>query len=180
MTDLFVLAGVAGLLAAVLANIGFWAPRKLWIKMVALVTVAVFLPTAYAALVDLLGRPKPVDLEWAGRGLAEAAVLGARMREGEAIYLWLGLEGVAEPRSYALPWSDKLARQLHEARREAEAEGSDLRMRLPFGSSLEERGQRFYPAPRAAAPPKQPAADSPVWFQSPGPGRETGGEGGSG
>ncbi len=180
MTSLFVLAVTAGLLAAVLANIGFWAPRKLWIKLAALLTVAVFLPTAYAALAELLGRPKPVDLEWAGRGLAEAAVLGAEIREGEAIYLWLGLEGVAEPRSYALPWSDRLARQLHEARREAEAEGSDLRMRLPFASSLDERGQRFYAAPRAAAPPKQPAADGPVWFQGPVPGRETGGEEGSG
>ena len=65
MTDLFVLAGAAGLLAAVLANIGFWAPRKLWIKLSALLTVAFFLPTAYAALTELLGRPKPVDLEWA-------------------------------------------------------------------------------------------------------------------
>ena len=180
MTDLFVLAGAAGLLAAVLANIGFWAPRKLWIKLAALLTVAVFLPTAYAAFVELLGRPKPVDLEWAGRGLAEAAVLGAEIREGEAIYLWLRLEGVAEPRGYALPWNDRLARQLHEARREAEAEGSDLRMRLPFASNLEERDRRFYPAPRPATPPKQPTADGPVWFQRPLPGRETGGGEGSG
>lgn len=165
MNDVLALAAIAGVLAAILANISLWAPRKIWVKVTALLTTAALLPTGYAALVMLLGRPKPADLEWSGRNLSEAVVLSAQIREDEAIYLWLGLEGVAEPRSYALPWDEKLARQLHEARREARTEGSDLRMRRPFASSLDERERRFYAAPQPVPPPKGAAADAPSWFK---------------
>jgi pilus assembly protein CpaC len=74
------------LLAALLANIGIWAPRKLWVKVVAIVAAAAFLPVAYGGLAELLGRPKPMSLEWAGRDLNDAAVLGVQMRDGDAMF----------------------------------------------------------------------------------------------
>lgn len=165
MVEFIALALVSGALAAVLVHIGIWAPRKTWVKVVALVTAACFLPTAYAGLAQLLGRPKPIVLEWTERDLTEAAVLSAQMREGEAIYLWLGLADVAEPRSYVLPWDENTARQLHKAQRKADETGTDVRMRMPFEPSLERDGPMFYADPQPNPPPKSVSPNSPVWFQ---------------
>jgi hypothetical protein len=174
MAELAVLTAVAGLLAALLANIGIWAPRRLWIKIAAIVAAAAFLPVAYGGLSELLGRPKPMSLEWAGRDLNDAAVLGVQMRDGDAIYLWLGFDGVAEPRSYVLPWDDKTARELHEAARAAEENGTDVRMQFPFDSSLEQQPPIFYASPQAQLPPKTTPPDNPVWFQRPETGPDKG------
>ncbi len=41
--------------------------------------------------------------------LAEATVIAASVREEEAIFLWLQIDGVDEPRAYTLPWSRRAA-----------------------------------------------------------------------
>ncbi len=87
------------------------------------------------------------------------------MQEGKAIYLWLALEGTAEPRAYVLPWSEKLARQLHGARRSAEASGTRVKMRLPFENSLDRSDQVFYAAPQSPPPEKQAPVQNPLNFQ---------------
>lgn len=173
MTDLLVLFAVLGALAGILANIALWAPRRLWVKLGALMATAALLLVGYVALAEMLGRPKPVRIEWARQELAEAAVLGARLDEGRAIYLWLGLDGVAEPRAYALPWSEPLARQLRGAQRAAEQNGVQVRMRNPFERSLDEREEVFYAAPPPPPPPKAPPRDNPLNFQ----GRQSGSTG---
>ncbi|MCH6586964.1 MAG: hypothetical protein IH805_01410 [Proteobacteria bacterium] len=165
MSELSALFAVLGGLAFILANLAVWAPRRLRVKLGALITVAVFLPTAYFALSEMLARPKPVAAEWLRGALAEATVLGAQMQEGKAIYLWLALEGTAEPRAYALPWSEKIARQLHGARRSAEASGTRVKMRLPFQDSLDRRDRVFYAAPQPPPPEKQTPVQNPLNFQ---------------
>src|SRR5688500_14594885 len=97
---------LAALAAAALATIAAWAPRRLLPKLAALAVFALFLPLGYAALVDLLSRPKPVSAAWWERRAAErdATVLAGRIQEDEAIYLWLELPGTPEPRAYRLPW----------------------------------------------------------------------------
>ena len=45
----------------------------------------------YGGSIELLGRPKPLRLEW--RGTADAQVLGAMPIENEAIYVWLVMPG---------------------------------------------------------------------------------------
>ncbi len=162
LTLYFVLAGG---LVAVLANISVWAPRKVWIKVSALVTTALFLPAAYLSLADLLSRPKPVEFEWGNLDLAEATVIGSSMKEGEAIYLWLGLEGLEEPRAYALPWDQEMAQQLYDAQRAAEAEGNGVRMSMPFERSWDKRERRFYAAPQPPVPDKHRQKDRPYIFQ---------------
>jgi hypothetical protein len=157
-------AGLGGL-AFVLANIAIWAPRRLRVKLGAIVTAAVFLPAVYLGLSEMLSRPKPVAAEWLRRELAEATVLGAQMQEGRAIYIWLAMDGAEEPRAYALPWSEHLARQLHGARRSAETSGTRLKMRLPFRPSLDERQQVFYAAPQAPPPEKQAPDEGPLQYQ---------------
>ncbi|MHA1599461.1 MAG: hypothetical protein ACTSW2_01445 [Alphaproteobacteria bacterium] len=153
MTDLIPLFATLGLLAAILAHIAIWSPRTLWIKIGALATTVAFLPVAYASLATMLSRPKPIEFEWSHHQLAEAAVLGARMEEGKAIYVWLGMEGIDEPRAYVLPWDEELAKQLHGAQRDAEQTGAQVRMRKPFEDSLDDRDQLFFAAP--VQPPKQ-------------------------
>ena len=162
LTALF--AGLGGL-AFILANIAIWSPRKLRVKLGALATAAVFLPAAYMSLTEMLSRPKPVGSEWARRELAEATVIGSQMVENQAIYLWLNLEGIEEPRAYALPWDEKIARQLHGAKRNAEASGTNVKMRNPFEQSTDERERIFYAAPQQSPPVKQQPTDNPLQYQ---------------
>lgn len=165
MQEMFGLFAVLVGLAAILANIAVWSPRKLWIKWSALATTAVLLPAGYLALAEMLSRPKPIKIEWANEALADAAVLASQMEEGRAIYLWLGIEGIEEPRAYVMPWDEQVARQLHGSQREANQTGAQLRMRSPFESSLEDREQRFYAAPPPPPPLKEAPAQNPLTFQ---------------
>ncbi len=165
MSELTAVFTILGGLAFILANIAIWAPRKLRVKVGALITVAVFLPATYISLSEMLSRPKPVDSEWAHRELAEATVIGVQMVEGEAIYVWLGLEGIEEPRAYTLPWDEKTARQLHGARRTAEASGTRVKMRKPFEQSNDERERIFYAAPQPPPPVKQRPVENPLVHQ---------------
>jgi hypothetical protein len=168
MTEVTQLFVVAAALVALLSLISIWAPRRLAIKSTALTAAVLFLPVSYAALVDLLSKPKPVDLEWLQNDAAEAEVLASRLVEDEAIYLWLQLPDVAEPRAYVLPWDRGSAEQLQQAMREAEQKGAGVRMRLPFEPSLEDREPKFYALPQPALPPKDLVEPPPEFYQPPG------------
>jgi hypothetical protein len=165
MRDLVPLFAALAVLTAILAHIAIWSPRRLWIKIGALVTTAAFMPVAYASLSTMLSRPKPIAMEWSRQQLSEAAVLGSRLEEGKAIYVWLEINGIDEPRAYALPWDKELAKQLHGAQRTATQNGTQVRMRLPFENSFDQRNQQFYAAP--VPPPTEKAEDSqnPLQFQ---------------
>ena len=138
---------VAAALAATLGLISIAAPRRLAIKVTALATTVLFLPLAYASLIALLSKPKPVDLEWWLTDAAEAEVVASLLIENEGIYLWLQLVDVAEPRAYVLPWDRDSAEQLQQALREAEQNGSGVHMRLPFEPSLDDRAPSFTQSP---------------------------------
>jgi hypothetical protein len=165
ITQLFVISAA---LAAALSLISIWAPRRLLVKGTALATSVLFLPVGYASLVDLLSKPKPVDLEWWASDAAEAEVLASRVVEGEGIYLWLQLPDVVEPRAYVLPWDRAAAEELQEAKREADQQGGGVQMRLPFEPSLDEHEAKFYAQPQPAPPPKDLAEPPPEFYQPPG------------
>ena len=44
-------------------------------------------------------------------------MVGSRLREGEAIYLWIEMVDSDEPRAYKLPWQQEMAKQLFGAER---------------------------------------------------------------
>ena len=165
LTQLFV---IAALLAALLASISIWAPRRPAIKCAALATAIAFVPVAYASLVDVLSKPKPVAMEWWLSSASEAEVLASRTVEGADIYLWLQLPGVAEPRAYVLPWNQAGAEQLQRALQEAKERGGGVRMRLPFEPSLDDLEPKFYAKPQPALPPKDLAEPPPQFYQPPG------------
>ena len=119
----------------------------------------------YGGSIELLGRPKPLRLEW--RGTADAQVLGAMPIENEAIYVWLVMPDSLEPRAYVLHWSVQAAQQLQEAMSQAEAEGTAVRMTLPFEPSLDDREPMFYALPQPAMPPKDYRGDPPVVYRQP-------------
>jgi hypothetical protein len=154
MTELTYLFATVAVVLGLTTSISIWAPRSLWLKLTALGAAAMFLPVAYLSLAHLLSLPKPVALEWWLANARSATVLGSTLREDEAIYVWLQLDDVAEPRAYALPWSRDLAEQLQTAQREAEQSQSGVRMRLPFEPSLDDREPKFYALPQPPLPPK--------------------------
>jgi hypothetical protein len=166
MTGIPALFVVAAALAATLATVSIWAPRRVAVKIGALALACAFLPAAYAAMVDLLSKPKPVTFEWWLDSAAEATVLGSSVAEDTAIYLWLQVDGVSEPRAYVLPWDRTIAEQLQKAAREAAERQASVRMRLPFEPTLDDRGPRFYTLPQPALPPKNgPGAPAQVYRQ---------------
>jgi hypothetical protein len=172
---------LAALAAAALATIAAWAPRRLLPKLAALAVFALFLPLGYAALVDLLSRPKPVSAAWWERRAAgeEATVLAGRIREDEGIYLWLELPGTPEPRAYRLPWDRERAQELQDALRAAGERGADVKVRRPFGAAAAPSAAAggdpagaaeepmFYPEPQPPLPEKEPPpGGGPLVFRS--------------
>jgi hypothetical protein len=166
MNDLIYFFGPALAVAFVLTSISIWAPRRLAVRSTAFVVAALFVPLSYASFAALLSKPKPVSLEWLRASTQEANVLGATVREGEAIYVWLLMPEITEPRAYTLPWSLELAKQLQEARKQAEQQGTGLGMRLPFEHSWDKQEPKFYALPQPALPPKE-APDAPMHLAHP-------------
>ncbi len=155
MSPLLYTFAAMALLAALLGSISIWSPRRLWLKTSALATLALLLPVTYIGLAELLSRPKPMHLEWHQGGLEEATVVGVELRENQAIYVWLRIEGVADPRSYMLPWDQRRAEELYDAQRQAEANGTEVRLRQPFESAVEDEEPVFYALPQQPLPAKQ-------------------------
>ena len=132
-----------------------------WQRATSATLFLVLIVVVYGGSIELLSRPKPLRLElWQ---LADKAkVVGASMREGEAIYVWLQFPGSDEPRAYALPWDVKMAQQLQTATQEGQAKGTDVNMSKPFGSGLDDREPKFYAAPQEALPEKAYMQVSPI------------------
>ncbi len=140
-------------LAVALGFLVVWSRRAVAPRAAAVVVALALIVVAGLSLVEQLGRPKPVRVEWM-RSQNDVAVLGSRMIEGKAIYLWLGLPGVAEPRAYVLPWSIKVANDLQKALEEAAKSGGEARGELPFERSWEMREPKFYTQPQPKLPDK--------------------------
>ena len=142
-------------LAALLASLALWSRRAMPIKVFALAATAAFIAVHYAALTDLLSRPKPLALEWSPPDPETTAVVASQLREGSAIYLWMLREGEEEPRAYQLPWDEDMARQLHEAQRESQQTGQAVRMRERLGGQHSAGERMFYTDPQQPLPDKQ-------------------------
>jgi hypothetical protein len=168
MSNLSIFFMLTALLLAMLTTIAIWSRRRMFPKMSALVTAILILPLSYASFSDLLSKPKPVNLEWWFDNSEEATVVSSIMREGEGIFLWLQIGGIMEPRSYVMPWDQELAEQLNEAQQQAEESNSELRMRMPFETSLDELEPKFYAMPQMAPPPKDFFDGGPQVYEQPG------------
>jgi len=142
-------------LAGFLALFAILAPRPRWVKCVALLCTSLFLPVSYLTANDLLSRPKPLATELVKEHLQDAVVTASVLREDQAIYLWLQLPDVEEPRAYRLPWSEEMAVELHKAQREAEEEGTQVQMKMPEGAEPDGDEPVFEAVKSAPPPPKE-------------------------
>ncbi|MER9756614.1 hypothetical protein NKJ46_24830 [Mesorhizobium sp. M0166] len=134
-------------------------------------SVGIFLAlitVVYVGASELLGRPKPLTLEW--RDTAKAQVVGAVPVENEAIYVWLTTPGTIEPRFYVLPWSQQAAQQLQDAMGKAEADGTGVEMKMQTADAgLDTREPMFYARPQPALPVKDyQSGERPLVYTQPG------------
>lgn len=144
-------------LAALLAGIAIRAPRPVALRALAVLATAAFIPTAYVALNELLGKPKPVARAWFEPQAGTATLLGVSLEDGAAIYLWLRVEGVSEPRAYVLPWKLELAQRLQDLVEEAIATDGVIRLHDPFAHrSLQDPTQLNLHIVVPNAPPQKP------------------------
>ena len=116
---LYVALALAG---AALASIAVWSRRRALWKAVAVGLLGALVVIGYFSYSMLLSRPKPLSSDM--EDVAGARVLSAALREDEAIYLWLSLEGT--PRFYALPWDQAAAQRLQTVMRETGRSGHDV------------------------------------------------------
>jgi hypothetical protein len=129
---------------------------------------AVILAVLFFGYSDMLGRPKAAQLELFRGDMKEARVLGAQFKEGDSIFLWLGLPGATEPRYYKLPWNEKVAKSLQEATQQNEEQhGGGVGMSMPFERSLDKEEPKFYPLPQPKLPEKPEERPSVTTFQAP-------------
>lgn len=177
---------VLGLFAAVsTAAIAVIVSRS---KLLRIAIVALFLATvvvAFAAPSELLSRAKPASWAWLESDVEEAEIRGVELREGEAIYLMLLVNG--EPRLYMFPWNQQMAENILQAMAEAEARGTTAVLGKPFkggnpvagvidalkdalsggepgDESMEDREPpQAYPRPPQALPPKTPGGQGLVY-----------------
>ncbi len=155
-------------LAVLLAAQGFvmiysrWPLRR---RVAGLLLTTLAVVASYVGISDLLSRAKPVAWEFAIDDIEELEVAYADLVPGNAIHLVLRIPNVAEPRLYALPWRDDLARELEQAMATAEAEEVPLRTSPDlFEVDLEDRERLFYATPVAALPPKDQQRFDPAPF----------------
>lgn len=167
MDAMFYLFAAAVATAAVLAAIAIWSPRATWIRVAALLVTAAILPLAYVQMTTLLSKPKPFDFAWFERNVERAAVLGVSLHEGKAIYLWLRLDGAAQPGYYVLPWRQRIAENLEDAVDGALNTRGGVMLEKPFSRrAFDELGQlnvKIVPPPTLPQkpPPRPPRLFNP-------------------
>ena len=149
-------------IAALLASIAIWAPRKTPIRVLALVAMTAFMPVVYVQFVSLLSKPKPASWAWLERDVDRAEVLSVSFDEGKAIYIWLRLNGMIEPRFYSMPWRQQVAEDLEDAMEQANRTRSGVIIKDPFSRrSLEDRGGITVEIIPPASPPLKPPTVRP-------------------
>lgn len=145
--------------AALLGSIAIWAPRKTLIRTLALLAMTLFLPLAYIQYIELLSKPKPASWAWVERDVDRAEVLSVSFDEGKAIYLWLRLNGMIQPRFYSMPWRQQVAEDLEDAMTQSARDRSSVILRNPFSKwSLEDKGG----ASIEIIAPKSPPLKKPI------------------
>ena len=129
--------------AALLASIAIWAPRKTPIRVLARSRDG---PVHAHYLRSSSSGSWPSPSRSSGPGSRETSTLAEVLsvsfrREGKAIYMWLRLDGMIEPRFYSLPWRQQVAEDLEDAMEQASRTRSNVIVKDPFSKrSLEERG----------------------------------------
>lgn len=126
-----------------------------WRRRGAVLLLVFVCAAGLVAIIELLSRPKPINLEIVLRGTPEAEVLAHLIIPEDTIYLWLRVDGVTEPRAYGLPWTREAETSLRGAQDEARENQQGVRLKYPFERSWEFRQPPvFYAPPQPKSPEK--------------------------
>jgi len=166
MEELTFLFGFVAVVTLMLVFVALRWARNGFARVLILGLFVLLLPASYAAPAALLGKAKPVSLEWLNNQVQEASILSATMVEDEGIYLTLLWHQV--PGLYRIPWDRIAAQQLQDAMREAQRNGTNPMMRLPFEHSWDRNEPRFYALPQPKMPDKPEPATPGLEFRHPG------------
>ena len=122
------------------------------------IQISILVALNFTALVNLLGRPQPLDLASEGAfGENDSIVIAATIDEGVAIYLWLRHPNQLQPRYYKMDWDEEAAIELKKALDQSLRENKSVMMHPNFESSLEtKREPLFYALPHERLPLKPP------------------------
>jgi hypothetical protein len=127
----YIFAATVGV-AALLAIIAIWAPRKPIVRFAALAATVLIIPLGYLQLTEMLSRPKPIEFEWFRRDVEQAQLLGVSLDEGRAIYMWLRIDKEVAPRYYVLPWKQEAAEKLEDMIENALRRNATIVLKKPF------------------------------------------------
>jgi hypothetical protein len=145
-------------LFACVAHLAIWSRRDTFGRPAAVALFVVGLVAVPVAFADSLSYPKPFAAAWEIDPTKEYIVLGAKMQQDVAIWIYLDVPG-GEPRSYRLPWSNETASALQQAMDEAPEgmNGMALFRYDPDGQKAETVFHPFpiQPDPPAKAPPER-------------------------
>ncbi|MEM7292356.1 MAG: hypothetical protein AAF420_03015 [Pseudomonadota bacterium] len=155
------------LLGCLLAVVAVWSRRGVWIRAGAVGLLIALVALNYLALVNLLGRPQPIESIASAEIEGDAVVVAATIEEGTAIYLWLRHPRELKPHYYRMDWDQDAAMALKQAMAESLQENSSVMMKPHYEQSLEEdKEPLFYAMPQERLPLKPP----PDYFEYRNPG----------
>lgn len=146
---------IAGLLTIALALVltGVWSAQHGLARLLMLGLFTGLMLFGFGGASSLLGRAKPVAVEWFTPQVEEATILSGHLIEQKGIYLTL-IWGDNEPRLYVLPWDRRTAEQLQQALAEAAQNGTKTMMKHPFEPLQDEQEPLFYALPQPRPPAK--------------------------
>ena len=167
ISDFFLLAAFAGSIFLTISTV--WAHRDSWVRAASVIICVCMIPALVGSSFFSLSYPAPLrkymlsypaPLRKYIMPSGKHEVIAVHMRQDFALWIWLAT--VDGPRYYVLPWNKRMARQLHETRREARRKGSKVMMRLPFKTQRDDGPRMFYAPPQPPLPPKQAARQDPL------------------
>ena len=148
------------------AWLAIWSRKDTWARPAAIVLLLAALPTIAAAGVHTLGHHRPINLAWElGRG--EYLILGVKMEQDKAIYLYLEAPDRLEPWPLVLPWDNETANEIQKAMDGSEGEGADGegKMMMNYDPSLDDNPLQFHPLPQHPVLPAKPAPQQAPHFE---------------
>lgn len=163
---LFELSGLAALAIAVgLTTATIWSRRQTAMRGAALAALLVLMPAIAGVGFFAMSHPAPW-LQTVTVPGGKHTVLGVKMVQGVAIYVWLDF-GREHPRYFALPWSNATANQMQDLmtqKRRGEIPG--FQMVIPYEKSLDQNPDQFLPLPQPKmVPDKPPVQEAPPVYE---------------
>lgn len=141
MPEGYIFYGIISLSVFIIALFGVFRDFA-YKRMIMVVVFLIFLPTAFLATMDLMSRPRPVELmlPFTRPNPEKAKVMAVFMKENHYMMLLLNWDGLEYPRYFKFPWDKDKAEQLQKAINDAKRDGNPgVELTLPFDNSLDKR-----------------------------------------